>query len=367
MRVGIDAGPVVASHGGVGLYVRHLIRSLVDRKSRHELRLYTPRGTSLPEDLRDVTKTGAASWAPMRWWNRRTTGKRDQLDVYHGTNFQLHTTGASGTVLTLHDLWLWRYPQYSKKLGGERWALQRLKRRVWSAQRVIAVSQSTARDLQEWLNFPSERIHVVHHGTPVGFYPDHNEPAWIKVKHDLGLPDKAYLLFVGGADPRKNHRLVCHAVSQAPAPLRDYPLIMVGSRQSRGDDLLETARAMGIAERVYCPGTVSRHVLRLLYSHATAFLFPSTYEGFGFPVLEAMACGAPVITSNVTALPEVAGDAAVFIHPHDETDVRKALLRIIEDGSFRRALIAKGLKQANRFTWQRTAEQTLAVYEELCA
>ena len=366
MRVGIDAGPAVASHGGIGQYVRCLVPSMMALKSSHEFRLYAPRGVSIPEDLREMVKTGAASWACFPWWNRRKIGKRDRLDVYHGTNFKFHATGSFGSVLTIHDLWLSRYPQYSKKLGGERWAFQRMRRRVCSAQRVIAVSQSTARDLQECLNLPPERIRVIHHGVPQGFYPDHDESAWLKTKRALRLPDGAYLLFVGGADPRKNHRIICRALSQASAPLREYSFIMVGSRQSRGDDLLETARAMGIAERVHCVGTVSGHALRLLYSHATAFLFPSIYEGFGFPVLEAMACGAPVITSNVTALPEVAGDAALLINPYDETDVLKALLRIIEDRSFRRTLIAKGLKQANRFTWQRTAQETLAVYEELC-
>lgn len=366
MRVGIDVGPAVASHGGIGQYVRCLVPSMMALQSSHEFRLYTPQGTALPEDLMAATKADAALWAFFPWWNRRKIGKRDRLDVYHGTNFKFHTTGSFGVVLTIHDLWLCRYPQYSKKLSGEGWAFERMKRRVCSAQRVIAVSQSTARDLQKCMNLPLERIRVIHHGVPGGFYPDHDESVWIKTKRTLGLPDGAYLLFVGGADPRKNHRLVCQALSQAPVSLRDYSLIIVGSQQSRGYDLLETARVMGIAERVYCVGTVSRHVLRLLYSHATAFLFPSIYEGFGFPILEAMACGAPVITSNVTALPEVAGDAALLINPRDETEMLKALLRIVEDRSFRQTLIAKGLKRANRFTWQRTAEETLAVYEELC-
>ena len=365
MRIGIDAGPV-ASQGGVGQYVRCLVQALPALKSSHEFLLYTPPGGSVPEDLKETVKTDAVSWASLPWWNPRTVGKRDRLDVYHGTNFKCHTTGSAGAVLTIHDLWLCRYPQYSKKLGGERWALRRMKRRASSVQRVIAVSESTARDVREFLDVPQERIRVVYHGVPVGCYPDQHEPSWLETKHALGLPGEAYLLFVGGADPRKNHRLVFRALSQAPASLKAYPLIAVGARQSRGDDLLETARSMGIAGRVHCVGTVSGRALRLLYSHATAFLFPSIHEGFGLPVLEAMACGAPVITSNATALPEVAGDAALLVNPHDETEFLKALLRIVEDRSFRQTLIAKGLKQANRFTWQRTARETLAVYEELC-
>ena len=364
MRIGIDAGPAVASHGGVGQYVRCLVQALTALKSSHDFRLYAPRSTSIPENLKEMVKTDA--WTSLPWWNPRKVGKRDHLDVYHGTNFKCHTAGSAGTVLTIHDLWLCRYPQYSKKLGGERWALRRMKRRVSSVQRVIAVSESTARDVREFLDVPQERIRVVYHGVPVGFYPDQHEPSWLETKQALGLPDGEYLLFVGGADPRKNHRLVFRALSQAPASLKEYPLIAVGARQSRGDDLLETVRSLGIAERVHCVGTVSGRALRVLYSHATAVLFPSIYEGFGFPVLEAMACGAPVLTSNVTALPEVAGDAALLVNPHDETDLLKALSRIVEDRSFRQTLIAKGLKQANRFTWQRTARETLAVYEALC-
>ena len=366
MRIGIDAGPA-ASQGGIGQYVRCLVHALTACKSPHEFRLYAPPRASIPDKLKETVDTDAVAWIPLPWWNPRKTGERDRLDVYHGTNFKSHNVGSLGTILTIHDLWLCRYPQYSKKLVGERWALQRMKRRVSSVQRIIAVSESTARDLQEILDVPPEQVRVIYHGVPSGFYPDHHEPTWRKTKQALGLPDGAYLLFVGGADPRKNHRLVFRALSQSPALLRDYPLVVVGTRQSRGEDLLETAREMGIAERVHSVGPVTGQVLRLLYSHATAFLFPSIYEGFGFPVLEAMACGVPVITSNVTALPEVAGDAALLVNPHDETDLLKSLLKISEDRAFRQTLIEKGLKRANCFTWQRTAQQTLSVYEELCA
>jgi glycosyltransferase involved in cell wall biosynthesis len=129
---------------------------------------------------------------------------------------------------------------------------------------------------------------------------------------------------------------------------------------------METARTLGISDRVLCAGTVPADHLRCLYSHADLFVFPSRYEGFGLPVLEAMACGVSVITSNATALPEVAGDAAILINPEDPEELAEAMIRVLEDKSLRETLQEKGIERAREFTWAQTARQTLAVYHEVC-
>ncbi|RMH08152.1 MAG: glycosyltransferase family 1 protein [Nitrospirae bacterium] len=366
MRVGLDAGPALAGRGGIGQYVRGLIQGFAEFHVPHEFRLYVPKGMASAPALSEFAHINGMSWHPVHRWRWRWQGWRDRLDLYHGTNFKLQTRGIHGTVLTIHDLWLSRFPEYSKKLWGERGAFRRTRRRVWSAQRVIAVSQATARDLQELMGLPAERIRVVYHGVPPGFYPDHDRATWIQVKQHLGLPDNPYLLFMGGADPRKNHRLVYRVLSRAPSTLRDYVLVAVGSHRSRGGDLVETAREMKIAERVHAVGSVTTPVLRLLYSHATALVFPSLYEGFGFPVLEAMACGTPVITSRTTALPEVAGEAALLVDPSDEAELLQAIVDLVANEALRQRLVTKGFQQVSRFTWTQTAAQTLAVYEELC-
>jgi glycosyltransferase involved in cell wall biosynthesis len=141
---------------------------------------------------------------------------------------------------------------------------------------------------------------------------------------------------------------------------------MVGEASHRFGNMYETSRTFGLEDRVICPGLLSLADLRLLYSYADAFVFPSVYEGFGMPVLEAMACGAPVIASNTTALPEVAGDAAVLVDPVCVEELADAIVRVIEDRALRDSLRAKGFERATHFTWERTARQTLAVYRDVC-
>jgi glycosyltransferase involved in cell wall biosynthesis len=142
--------------------------------------------------------------------------------------------------------------------------------------------------------------------------------------------------------------------------------VLVGDIHHRFGDLLQTARTLGLERRVVCTGRLPIEDIRLLYSHADLFVFPSIYEGFGMPVLEAMACGAPVITSNRTALPEVAGDAAVLVNPEDAEELGEAMVRVLEDQTLRATLKEKGLKRAKQFTWERAARQTMALYRELC-
>ncbi|RMH37847.1 MAG: glycosyltransferase family 1 protein [Nitrospirae bacterium] len=363
MRIGIDAGPAFAGHGGVGQYVRGLLTAFSRLDLPHEWALFIPPGRPAPS-FPWVSETNGATWIPHSRWPWASI-RKERVDIFHGTNFKVPIRGTRGTVVTIHDLWLCRYPQYSKKFGGERWALARLKRRVWSADRVIAVSHATERDIQEFTGLPLERIRVVYHGVPEGYYPDSDEMAWNMAKQAMRLPDRPFLLFVGGADPRKNHRVVFRALSRASWIVKDFALVLVGSRQARGMDIEETAKSMGLRSGIFAVGAVSQDQLRLLYTHATAFVFPSLYEGFGFPVLEAMTCGAPVITSKTTALPEVAGDAAILIDPHDEGDLLKALEHLLGNEDARRELIAKGLERVKQFTWERTALQTLELYEEV--
>jgi len=142
--------------------------------------------------------------------------------------------------------------------------------------------------------------------------------------------------------------------------------VLVGEPVHRFADMRQIVRACGLEDRTVCAGRQSVADLRLLYSHADLFVFPSLYEGFGMPVLEAMACGAPVITSNVTSLPEVVGDAAVLVNPEDPEELAEAILRVLENQTLREGLRAKGFERVRQFTWERAARRTLALYRELC-
>lgn len=368
LRVGIEANAVLGDRGGVGWYTFHLLRSLVELKEDVEILAYVQPGAKARLDA------GLLAWERgdrFRWIEAgpvlmRWRGSLDRLDLYHGTNFKMRTTGRFGGVVTIHDLWLDRYPQYSRKLFGQRLSFYRSKRRAWRARRVITVSDHSARDIENLYGLPKDQIVVIPNGVSADFKPVRDLEALEELRRRIGLQTRRFILFVGGADPRKNHETLVQAYAGRKAALKDYALVLVGDPVHRFGDLRESARRYGIADRVVCPGRLPIADLRLLYAHAAVFVFPSIYEGFGMPVLEAMACGAPVITSSTTALPEVAGDAAMLVNPEDANALAGAMLLVLEDRPLLETLRAKGFERVRQFTWERAARRTLAVYREVC-
>lgn len=365
MRIGIDAFPALETQGGIGTYVRHLLPALAALESGDELIAYVPwSGASRANPAGRNVSPGVTclptSRAMLRW-----RGWIDGLDLYHGTNFKLHARGRYGAVVTIHDLWLERYPQYSRKLLGEGVSKLRTGRRLRAAARVIADSHHTACDIQEVYGVPPDKIAVVYPGTPSAFF---DPPAGdlSELRKRYGLDARPYLLFVGGATPRKNHRVLLRAFAELADIRKDVALVIVGDPDHRGLSVDETVREFNLEGQVRCVGRVSTEDLKVLYAQAELFVFPSLYEGFGFPVLEAMACGTPVLASNRTSLPEVAGDAAVLVNPESAEELAEAIRRLVTDTALRLSLRQKGLTRAKEFTWDATARQTHAVYRDVC-
>ena len=293
-------------------------------------------------------------------------GARDGLDLYHGANFKMQTTGRFGGIVTIHDMWLDRFPQYSRKLFGQRWSFYRTKRTISQARKVITVSEHSARDIAMLYGVPREKIAVIYNGVSDAFRPLSDPTRLAKLRERFSWPADRFILFAGGADPRKNHRVLLEAYAMRAAQLRSHCLIMLGAPSHRFGNIHDTAKRLGLSDRVVCIGHLSADELRVLYAHADLFAFPSLYEGFGMPVLEAMACGAPVITSATTSLPEVAGDAAVLIDPHSPEQLADALVRVVTDPALRECLRAKGFERTKHFTWEHAARMTFAVYREVC-
>jgi glycosyltransferase involved in cell wall biosynthesis len=185
------------------------------------------------------------------------------------------------------------------------------------------------------------------------------------LKQRIGLTTDQFLLFVGGADPRKNHRVVMEAASLILTHLQGKTLVFAGTPMHPFGSYEGTAQSFGLTGRVLCPGRLTQSDLQLLYSFADLLIFPSLYEGFGMPVLEAMACGAPVITSKTTALGEVAGDAAMLVDPSNAREVADTMIQVIENESLRASLKARGFARAKQFTWSRAAVQTCELYASL--
>lgn len=366
MRIGIDASPIVGDRGGVGWHTYYLLQAMLMAKRDVDFVAYLRPGSVPPEEVREWTGADRLCWVTASKWAMRWRGTADRLDLYHGTNFRMHTTGRYGGIVTIHDLWLERFPQYSPKVLGQKLSTYKTKRTARRARKVVTVSQFSARELMELFSMSAEQIAVIPNGVSEEFGPRHDEAAMSALKQRIGLTTSRFILFVGGADPRKNHRVFLEAASFVRRQLEERMIVLVGSATHPFGSYEETARSYGIATQVLCPGRLSRDELRLLYSSTDVFVFPSLYEGFGMPILEAMACGAPVITSKTTALAEVAGDAAILVEPSDASQLAEAMVKVLESSSLRESLKAKGLVRVKQYSWHQAAAKTLELYSSLC-
>lgn len=267
------------------------------------------------------------------------------------------------SVVTIHDLGYLTFPEAHparRRLELDlttRWSLR-------AARHVIAISQATKADLVHHYGAEPERISVIHHGLSPAFRPpaDHAQVAAVRAHHGLSEP---YFLYVGTIQPRKNLAGLIEAFARALPRLDQgeaLPLLALAGREGwLSTAIRRRADELGIGERVRFLGYLPDQELPALLSAALAFVFPSFYEGFGMPVLEAMACGAPVLTANSTALPEVAGDAALLVAPSDRDAIAAGLIRLANEPALRAELRTRGLARAAQFTWERCARATLEV------
>jgi glycosyltransferase involved in cell wall biosynthesis len=365
MRIGIDASPLVGDRGGVGWHTYYLLRAMLANHPAAAFMAYLRPGSSPPDEIQQWPGAERLTWATASKWAMRNRGGADRLDLYHGTNFRMHTLGRFGGIVTIHDLWLERFPQYSQKFLGQRLSSYKTKRTARLARKIVTVSRFSASELSELFGISSEQIAVIPNGVSDDFFPRRDADAFQALKQRIGLPTDRFILFVGGADPRKNHRVVLEAASRVRTQLEERMLVLAGAPTHAFGSYLHTAESYGLTSRVLCPGRLSQRDLQLLYSYADLFMFPSLYEGFGMPVLEAMACGAPVITSKTTALGEVAGDAALLVDPRNAHEVADRIVDALESESLRASLKEKGIARIKQFTWSQAARQTYDLYASL--
>jgi glycosyltransferase involved in cell wall biosynthesis len=265
-------------------------------------------------------------------------------------------------VITIHDLSFLRFPNLFRP--ANRLYLKTLTQlSARRAHRLIAVSRYTAAETTRLLGVPQERVDVVYHGINPAFRPLPNDEVMAFRRH-RGLPER-FVLFVGTLEPRKNLVRLVEAFSH----VRDgqVRLVLVGGKGWLYDELFAKVEALGLGSEVIFPGYVMSEELPLWYNAAHALAYPSLYEGLGLPVLEAQACGTPVLTSNASSLPEAGGDAALMADPHDVESLAAGLKRLLTDESLRYQCRERGLAHAARFSWARSAEETADVYRRAIA
>ncbi|MEN9936086.1 MAG: hypothetical protein RLZZ387_2665 [Chloroflexota bacterium] len=354
---------------GVSNYVEALLTHLgqIDRQNRYSV--YTTRGLGrgalgLPPNFRVRPSLLPTINPRVRIpWEQLLAPALLRLggaDVYHGVLNVVPLASPVPSVVTIHDLSAFLFPQTFRRVNRTytRWAIRVAARR---SARILAVSEFTKQEIVRWLCVPPERVVVTYDACDDRFAPP--DPAELAAfRRQKGLPER-FVLFLGTLEPRKNLRLLLDAYALAARDI-DAPLIIAGSKGWLYEPVLARAEELGLGDRLRFVGYVDQAEQPLWYAAATAFAFPSLYEGFGMPPLEAMACGTPVVVSSSSSLPEVVGDAGLVVSPSDPEELADALRRVVTDAELRTELRARGLRQARRFSWRETAERTLDVYRQ---
>ena len=288
---------------------------------------------------------------------------RDGADLVHGMAYALPLLCPTAAVVTVHDLSFLRF-SWAFKRGNRLYLSVATRLAVARADAVIAVSQHTAQELQRLLGVSPQRIHVVPNGVDARFRPLERRTVEA-FRRRRGLPER-FVLYVGTIEPRKNLETLLRAY--AALVHRDPhtpPLIIAGGRGWHYAGVFALVEELGLAQQVRFPGFIAHEELPLWYNAATLFVFPSLYEGFGLPVLEAMACGTPVVASNASSLPEVVGEAGLLVAPRDAEGLAEAMRRLLTDAALREELQARGRAQASKYAWRASAVGTAAVYDHV--
>ena len=361
MRIGFDVTPLAAPRSGVWTYTSSLLAQL-QATGRDEIVPIGNRsasGLSVPTTLPGGMSLNKTAWMQLMLPLQLP---RLGLDLCHFTNGVAPVASSTPQVVTIHDMTLWLYPGYHRRrrLLAMRPLMPLAARR---AARVIAPSESARQDIVRLLNVPAERVSVVYEAADAAFRRLEHETAKAALRGVVDVPER-FILHVGTIEPRKNLVRLLEAFAQLERlAYPDVKLLLAGLPGWRSGPIYATVERLALGDRVRFLGYVPRPALVALYNLAEALVLPSIYEGFGLPLVEAFACGTPVICSNGGSLPEIAGDAAVQFDPLEPKELLPALGRVLDDASFREELQARSANRSSAFGWEQAAQETRTVYE----
>ncbi|MEW6686515.1 MAG: glycosyltransferase family 1 protein [Candidatus Edwardsbacteria bacterium] len=357
MKIGLDISSGLSSQPtGVGVYILQLARHLAKIDRENEYFLYT----------RGKKKISFQEVVNVRFYNLRSPRVFFQsVNIFHGLAFKLRFWPRAGRrVVTVHDMSPFspdrdfNPPDFARMQKTIRKATAR-------ADSIIVSSESVRQEIIHFLSVEPEIVRVVHHGLDEHFHPVEDETKIKQLKDKLHLPNE-FILFVGTLEARKNLVRLIEAFSKFTAENRNSPpLLLVGRKGRNWEEIFERVSSLNLNSKVHYSGYFQREDLPLLYSACLFFVYPSLCEGFGIPVLEAMGCGAAVLTSSISALPEVVGDAAYLVNPYKVEEIREGIEKLFFDQDLRKKLKEKGLSRAKNFTWEKSAQRTLEIYQSL--
>jgi glycosyltransferase involved in cell wall biosynthesis len=371
MSIYIDVSAAVHAKAGIGRYAGSLARALVAAEpGRFSLFYNRERDTLPPAGLEQVpARTVRAGYKPWRMavWLGQLVGMGfnwlvPDAELFHATEHLLPPLRGVPTVLTVHDMIFKLFPQHQKRLNY--WYLNAtMPLYCRRASAIVTVSEWSKRDLVAQYGLDPTKVVVIYEAASHEFGP---VPAHVidRVRQRYALPER-FLIHVGTIEPRKNLTRLVEALQL----LRDrgvtIPLVLTSAKGWLYDEFFRRLDGLDVRQDVYLTGYVSAPDLPALYGAASASVVASVYEGFGLPLLEAMACGTPVVASRASSLPEIGGEAALYFDPYDVEDMAEAVGRLWQDADLQEALRQKGQRQAARFSWERAAQQTMRLYESI--
>jgi glycosyltransferase involved in cell wall biosynthesis len=367
-RIGIDARKL--KDFGIGSYIRNLLEAVARRPeaAAYRFRVYLPAADMdalpllpanfelVPEESPgySVSELTRFAWRLMR----------DRLDLFHATHYVLPPLARARAVVTIHDIIHVLYPQFLPNRLALFYARAMIRRALRRADRIITVSYNSKRDLVDYFAIAPSRIQVIYNGVAGLFRADVSRAERERVAAKYSLP-RPYLFFLGGEKPHKNVRNVLRAFAESRRQRAlPHALVLAGPMPPNRSRVEALISALELGSRVCRPGIVPEEDLPGLFAGADVFLYPTLYEGFGLPVVEAMACGVPVLTSATSALQEVAGGYAYLCDPMDVDAIARGIVELATDPARRAEFAQLGLRRAGDFSWDHAAQQTLEVYAQ---
>lgn len=369
MRVGIDARLMYYSPAGIAEYTKRLVQALAELDGDEEFIVLHSRKDS-QRSLVDAPRFRREQlWTPshhrLEGWTLPIELRRIGLDVLHSPDFIPPHTRSFRSVITVHDLAFLLYPHFLTPESARYYG--QIDQAVRRADHIVAVSESTKQDTMQLLGVPERKISVIHEAANPIFRQIDRQEAKRGLADVFGLTED-FVLFVGTLEPRKNITALLQAFYQLKDDYKlPHKLVLAGSKGWLFDDVFATVSRLKIENDCMFLGRVPVEHLLYLYNAADVLVHPAFYEGFGLTPLEAMACGTPVVVSNVSALPEIVGDAGLLADPNDVEELEVAIYRALTDQDLRANLIERGLKRAALFSWDRAARATLDIYRKVAA